>query len=148
MEEVKRFYENFYAPNEMSLVILDPKGLDEIQREVTLLFSHLQPKHGLQNIKSSGASFGKYDLPRSIELVPSHGRTKSLLLFFPIPDCTQFYKTGVRTQISWFSKETAKFTTHGIMADDPVPAVYFWLRRTHQFDHKFKVIALDKERRS
>ena len=80
----------------MSLVVLGSKSLDEIQSEVALLFDHLQHKRDLLNRKASGRTLEKHDLPRYIELVPIYSGTRNLVLLFPIPDCTQYYTTGVR----------------------------------------------------
>jgi len=93
------FHKTAYSANIMNVAIIGKESLDELQAMVESKFSQVQNTDVLLP-KWDQNPYGPNQLKRWVKLVPVKD-LRQLSIMFPIPDTTEFYKTGVRFRFSY-----------------------------------------------
>ena len=89
-DDVVAFYQRYYSASNMTLAVLAPESLDDIEKTVRARF--LSVKSGDVNKPSYDEPlFLENTLPGLVTLVPEQDR-RSLSLLFPMPDQQAFYR--------------------------------------------------------
>ena len=83
LDEVKKFYQDHYSSDQMSLVIVGKQSLAEL-RSMAKRYFEAVPTRPTLSLDLTAAAFDPSKLPSSLE-VKTNKKTNSLALFFPIP---------------------------------------------------------------
>jgi insulysin len=89
------YHKKTYSANLMNLAVLGKQNLDELQKMVETMFSDV-PNKDIPLPKWLESPYSPTELQSWAKLVPVKD-LRQLQVMFPIPDTTEFFKTGVRT---------------------------------------------------
>jgi insulysin len=93
-EALQGFFEKYYSANIMTLAVLGPQGVDEMQSLVEGIFSAIPDKQ-IEMTFWNDTPYGEEELQRWIRIVPQSD-TRSMYFIVPIPYGVPHYKTNVR----------------------------------------------------
>jgi len=89
-DELQAFYQQYYVASNMSLVVLAPSSLDELEAMVRSKFSAIRDAK-TPVISYAAPLLTKENLGRWVSIQPEQNR-RSLSLLFPMPDQRKFYR--------------------------------------------------------
>lgn len=98
VEELRKFFQEHYCANLMSVAILGRETCDEIQALVEESLGHIQ-NSGRETPHWPDSPYGPDELMTRVDLVPLL-EAFSVLLIFPVPDVLEHYKSGVPAAFS------------------------------------------------
>jgi insulysin len=93
-EALQGFFQKYYSANIMTLAVLGPQGVDEMQSLVEGIFSAIPDKQ-IEMTFWNDPPYGEEELQRWIRIVPQSD-TRSMYFTAPIPYGVPHYKTNVR----------------------------------------------------
>ncbi len=115
-QEVRTFWQENYSANLMSLAVIGPQPLDQLERWVRERFSTI-PNYQYDPIEPQRPLFTQEDLPSQLEVNSLRDR-RSLTLMFPIPEVESLYRIkptsylggliGHEGEGSWFAQLRAQ----------------------------------------